>query len=181
MHSCICISISSEWMLRGPAGIAAVLLNNHHDSSSLPVEINKDNRLQKDRVKERFRRWNGGAWLKANESGGKEKRQMKRQLGRAEWESLIGFQRACADSDVLKGYSIWFVIFHGAPFLSSEERRGYRCPQSLIDGRIMPSDCESRPPPPPPNDKQQTHLATNNNERCAGSTANQKMDLTASP
>lgn len=57
------------------------------------------------------------------------------------------------------------------------EQFGYCCPQTLIDGWIMPSDCESSRLCCLPNDKQQTRLAPNNNERCEGRAANQSEHL----
>lgn len=86
--------------------------------------------------------------------------QSERGVGGVDGGVLIGFQQACADTDILKGYSIWFVISYSESSLSLslclEEQFGYCCPQSLINDWIMPLDCESSRLCCLPNDKQQT-------------------------
>lgn len=105
-------------MLRGPAGIAGVSLSDHHDSSCIPAEINKDN-WPRGTKRRNFSRGRGEVGMCDWEQTRDRRREIKtseeaEQTGGEgkKKKSLIGFQWACADSDVLKGYSIWFVIFY---------------------------------------------------------------------
>lgn len=128
-------------------------LSGCRKSLSLPVEINKDNWLR------------GGEWsspsrgckrcvIESKWEPGKRRRQTKRgpRCGRLGWGAHWLSVSMCRLRRILKGYSIWFVIFSlsllGGREEEEEECRGYRRPQTLIDGRIMPSDCESGPPLP---------------------------------